>query len=541
MITDDAFEGFAKLVREARGATRRSIKDVSGGAKVSTRTIVALERDGGRESKVGPETGMAKAVARLAIELGQDPREWVRAWLSAGGGEVNAEEISPSLWSGPRGSERISPPEWIFEYERDHASADPTDRKSMLIGVLTDDGDGAHSQRNFYCRFVELVIERINENSRARIAPSFYLISDFLVMYTQLKPGPVSKLDIPMRAVVGVSESPYRRKEFGLEFIPIPGLEFRLSCLSHPGSGVTWEDINHAPSHDSRVRIMALDGEIGANYFQDEWQYTPRVDMEIVPRPIDFQAVAQVLLKRLKVEEATVGGKTTVLVCGEEWAAKILLDAKKLDPDGPTLVDLAATGTKVPRFNECIAIRREDQAWRRWITEAISDIFAESPMTDEAEDPRSGRPPHVERMAQIYAQYLAGMIRADAERVKARLDRPASPAVSRIPDYLLLRKLGMKVGDAFRRNLKNYLRKELIGGDDPPFDKEAVDELISEVLIWDRELESDLNSLLDEYGILSVQKKLKALIAQRHAGPGPDDAAERRPRKSKVNRRRSGG
>ena len=274
-------------------------------------------------------------------------------------------------------------------------------------------------------------------------------ITNFDRVYEGLSRQPNDPFDW-LRGVVSVSESPYRRRLHNLDFVAIPGLAFRLSCLAQARSEITWDQVDRSPQWASRVpglRVLALEGEIGANYLEDTWGYVPNQDMQIIARPIDFKTVAKKFTEMLEEDVKSNGLLRTVLVCGEAWTYRIFLEATKSKDFAKKhgreleLVDISPHRADefeppVQKFRETIALNAVDKGWKTWLETAIRRTFTESTESMAA-------------MAKIYATYFSKMVEEDQERVIDQLGRNQG-----IPSHLQLQRFEfIKVGDDFRNEL----------------------------------------------------------------------------------------
>jgi hypothetical protein len=358
------------------------------------------------------------------------------------------------------------------------------------VGVLSDCQAGNEGRRAFYLRFVQIVLKKIDP----RLYVEDKLVTNFDSLYDQLR-NPDSTYRL--RVVVGVSESRFRRFRFGIDFVPIPGLDFRLFCLVRQDlidrDRLSWRRVVRAPqSGDDRIRVLAIEGEIGETFPVEECGFQGEKNMFLQRPPLDFRTVADKFLRMLEEDEANQDGTISALICGEEWASNIRLHAE----EHVALGDLAAlAGAEVPSHREALAVQGTDEKWKQELSRATKDLFVDPTLADELGD--------------CYADYLRAMIKENPKGLKAAL---ASQESVPLPIHFRLRLFDLPVGEKFRERVEGRLRNSNLHDWVP---NEADHKtLLDRLLPWKAQARGRITKLNDEVGCNLLLQHVKDVVGE---------------------------
>jgi transcriptional regulator with XRE-family HTH domain len=485
-----------RLLKDARQRRDLSVTQLAAEAGVSNGTILALENEEEFQKEIDASKdntrkrrAIARSLARLATALSQPPHEWIDEWARFTGMKIDRSAYDEIVKGARRVLQKTSRTElaaepggrgdaydWYCEHAMDTGIR-------IRIGILTDQGSWSKSRVDFYEAFARLIFLKLG------CEPEFVSKSNLTDLYAELSVPEDTKC---LRAVMGVSKTVSRRR-YRVNFIPIPGLKFRLACLAREDKTdektsppLTWDQVvGHASNMNSqpplRLHVIGVRGEIGSSYLIDECGYSlthssSHYDLDLIDS-IKVEDIVDALRAKFEEDESKevrakdaqaqtgeqkAAPKTTfktVFVCGEEYAYPIkrAMSEPVRKQKAYVLKNLATEPrTYVPIYDEAIMVRDQDIRWRTLIEDAIFECFVNS----------------ADRLASMYSKYYYSVIASDYYEVQRMLKNEESfPGLYRFH--------GKPITQQFDELLRKYLRDELMTSGDFG---ERLDELIDKIL-----------------------------------------------------------
>jgi hypothetical protein len=415
--------GLASELLASRRSANLTAGELAKNAKVSNRTILLLEREASlaeeaRNATNNPrkQRALARSLTKLAGALGKDPRPWLDQWraLVQGGSDTpffaDARVRTGGVATASARALVGSTYDWFCKHS-------PETAIRTRVGILDEGGSGSNARTRFYEEFAEAVFKKLG----CRVPPDPQRCTNLNEVYDYLQDTDEGRR---VHLAIGISKTVARRRN-RVEFIPIPGIRFRLACLvmrnrAHDakisGDVLSWQAVLDWPRKSDPklfLHILGIRDEIASTYLNDECGYDhvsgSQCQFEQL-NELDVHAIASRLLECFKLEKESPKVRT-VFVCGEEYvdAVKKAVNDKNIGSKKLAFnwVDLAANDKRlVPEFKEAMVTRADDDRWKQLIVDSVSECFVNSAY----------------QMAEVYANYFSTMIQQNAKEVEACLD-----------------------------------------------------------------------------------------------------------------------